>query len=572
MSSQKAIGGRGQLEAIGAQVDITNLKECLKSCYKNSVYFKELKSHSLPLSVIMILMFTVVINNSITLSSNAFYGFSTYPEQTLCYAPEPQYDDTANKVLLYITVLVYLISTVVMAYLGDAVIGHYNAVKVCLWVSWLGTLLQVVSYCIQYGTCGLSVNIAKYGISGVASILINGATGGFYANMLSCGIDQLPSASSTQIRAFVHWLIWAFFLGLISDYLMVNSSTIYDLSLVLYTSVAGFCLSSLVIALSCLFNHRFECVKPPKRNPYRVVYEVMRYAWRHKAAANRSAFTYWEGRTPSRIDLAKERYGGPFVDQEPEDVKTFWYILAVILSFSGFFIPYSIFADIFDYLILYKGSSTSLNGYGTIFMWASLEHQVLYIIPLLELVILPLFPKLEYFFVSPMKGLFISYFMLILGLVSMAAIDVAGRLVTPYHIPCFLSVHMDEEVDLSVYYFIIPLFFFGLNHFFGVLFAYEFICSQAPSNLHGMLSGALWLSKVIFVTIGNLLISVLNIDGPGMLSCGFWILLLNLGISIAGLFVYMYTTKCYRRRQRDEGYHYREVIEDYFSRNMEKMW
>ena len=501
------------------QLEINNLKQYPKTQRSSHGYFKELKNHSLPLPVILVLAFTVVINISTTLSSSAFYGLSTYPDQSSCYAPEPQCDDTTNNALQWTSVLFYSVSTIIMAYLGDAVIGYYNAVKVCLWLSWLGTLLQVISYCMQYGTCGLPVNIAKYGISGVASILINVATGGFYANMLPCGVAQLPNASSTKIRAFVHWLIWAFFLGLFSDYLMVNSSTIYDLSLVLYTSIAGFCLSSLVIALSCLFNHRFECVKPPKRNPYRVVYEVMRYAWRHKAPTNRSALTYWEDRTPSRIDLAKKRYGGPFVDQEPEDVKTFWYILAVILSFSGFFIPYSILDNIFDYLILYKGSSTSLNGYGTAFMWASLEHQVLYIIPLLELVILPLFPKLEYFFVSPMKGLFISYFMLILGLVSMVAIDVAGRLVTPYHIPCFLSVV--KEIDLSVYYFVVPLFFFGLSRLFGVLFAYEFICSQAPSSLHGMLFGALWVSKVIFMTIGNLLISVLNIDGPGILSCGF---------------------------------------------------
>ena len=32
-----------------------------------------------------------------------------------------------------------------MAYLGDTVIGHYNAVKVCLWLSWFGTLLQVIN-------------------------------------------------------------------------------------------------------------------------------------------------------------------------------------------------------------------------------------------------------------------------------------------------------------------------------------------------------------------------------------------------------------------------------------------
>ena len=49
----------------------------------------------------------------------------------------------------------------------------------------------------------------------------------------------------------------------------------------------------------------------------------------------RSALTYWEDEIPSRIDLRKRKYGGPFTIEEVENVKTFLQLLKVLLSLSG---------------------------------------------------------------------------------------------------------------------------------------------------------------------------------------------------------------------------------------------
>ena len=42
-----------------------------------------------------------------------------------------------------------------------------------------------------------------------------------------------------------------------------------------------------------------------------------------------SAFTYCEDELPSRMDLGKEKYGGPFTTEPVEDVKAFYGILRV---------------------------------------------------------------------------------------------------------------------------------------------------------------------------------------------------------------------------------------------------
>uniref|UniRef100_A0A1X7VPM4 Uncharacterized protein n=1 Tax=Amphimedon queenslandica TaxID=400682 RepID=A0A1X7VPM4_AMPQE len=39
------------------------------------------------------------------------------------------------------------------------------------------------------------------------------------------------------------------------------------------------------------------------------------------------ALTYWEEEAPSRLDLGKDKYGGPFTEEEVEDVKTVFRLL-----------------------------------------------------------------------------------------------------------------------------------------------------------------------------------------------------------------------------------------------------
>ena len=85
-------------------------------------------------------------------------------------------------------------------------------------------------------------------------------------------------------------------------------------------------------------------------HPLKLIYQVLKYAWKHKCPENRSAFTYWEEDIPPRIDLGKSKYGGPFTTEEVEDTKTFFSILLLLLSLLGFHLSghsYSVFVDDF---------------------------------------------------------------------------------------------------------------------------------------------------------------------------------------------------------------------------------
>ena len=60
------------------------------------------------------------------------------------------------------------------------------------------------------------------------------------------------------------------------------------------------------------------------------------YSWKHNVPEHRSAFTYWEEDIPRRIDLGKNKYGGPFTNEEVEDTKTFLRILPLLLCLFGY--------------------------------------------------------------------------------------------------------------------------------------------------------------------------------------------------------------------------------------------
>ena len=62
---------------------------------------------------------------------------------------------------------------------------------------------------------------------------------------------------------------------------------------------------------------------------------MLNYARKNKYPRHRSALTYWEESAPSRIDLGKDKYGGPFTEEEVEDVKTFFRYLPLLVCLFG---------------------------------------------------------------------------------------------------------------------------------------------------------------------------------------------------------------------------------------------
>ena len=88
--------------------------------------------------------------------------------------------------------------------------------------------VSVIVFSMEYGTCGLPVNIAKYGISSGAILLLVMGTAGFFTNIPAYGLDQLVEKSNTHSRAFIHWTVWGLFVGFLIGYIAFVEKNIYD--------------------------------------------------------------------------------------------------------------------------------------------------------------------------------------------------------------------------------------------------------------------------------------------------------------------------------------------------------
>ena len=64
---------------------------------------------------------------------------------------------------------------------------------------------------------------------------------------------------------------------------------------------------------------------------------MLSFAWKHKYPLQRSAFTYCDDEQPSRLDFAKERFGGPFTTEQVEDVKILLRIVLILLAIGPTF-------------------------------------------------------------------------------------------------------------------------------------------------------------------------------------------------------------------------------------------
>ena len=230
--------------------------------------------------------------------------------------------------------------------------------------------------------------------------------GGFQANVIQIGIDQLCDASSIEITSFISWYIWCAYSSQFAVDFVIRCLNCAQ-SRVQVSELFGTLLMctqfSVALVSVSLLNH-WLIKEPAAKNPFRLVYSVVKYAIKWKQPRFRSAFTYCEDELPSRIDFGKSKYGGPFTTEQVEDVKTILQVLAVVFVMSILFgIMIAIFMLNFQLSsqLLARDDITVGKSDDNCYCYSEeLTQQIfLYswviVIPLYELVLYPLFNKIN---------------------------------------------------------------------------------------------------------------------------------------------------------------------------------
>ena len=384
----------------------------------------------------------------------------------------------------------------------------------------------------------------------------------FHANIIQFGTDQIQFAPSEELSSFVHWLFWVqalanVFVGILTYYIIVAVQfDDVNVSISICAITAIVCLSYVCFILI----KRYLIIEPAQHNnPVKLIWRVMRYAWKHKQPVRRSAFTYGEP-PPSRLDLGKERYGGPFTTLQVEDVKSFLHIIPVI--FASFFFSYQDSKIILQHLKLSSNSTF-------------IEEAIMYIpniIPCSVVVLLIVFhqflvvPFQFCFFLSILKRIWLGLVILLLELVALTTFQYFIDNSTNSVSDCIAFGNQTLHICISPYYiFIISQIFQGISMMLVFIGSLEFILAQAPRNMQGLLIG-LWLMQ--YYGIWNFDAVILAIIDDSSIYTA-----VKTGIVFISVTIYTIAAYKYKYRQRNElsDVNERVIITEYTERQLDQM-
>ena len=212
---------------------------------------------------------------------------------------------------------------VVAGYLGDFLISRHKLVLAGLYSSFVLLISLLLMVSLQLMTTGYPFLILYY--------MLIVSLGSVRVNLLPFNIDQLIGSSSDELTAIIHWHNLGPLLGAFIALISITNSHL--LVHVLLFGKVIVCVAAVLVSHG-LFSHYLETTPVNTVNPVKLIVGVLCYARKHKYPENRSALTYWEEEAPSRLDLGKDKYGGPFTEEEVEDVKTVLRLLPLVFIFG----------------------------------------------------------------------------------------------------------------------------------------------------------------------------------------------------------------------------------------------
>ena len=381
----------------------------------------------------------------------------------------------------------------------------------------------------------------------------------FNANVIQYGMDQLHDAPTEDSILYIHWYVWTTFAGLLA---LRPPISIFRVSI--FFSLFPIALILLGITL-CLqkYKRSWFMIDSGSKNPYKLVLRVVKFAKDHTNPIHRSAFTYCEDELPSRLDLGKEKYGGPFTTEEVENVKAFLGILGVLLTTGPLFTVDVAVNEMLPILATKGFYNSSLFSYTSIYTSGCIT-------PLIVVVLIPLYlclfrPFIHDYIPGMLKRMG-------LGMVLFFISGLCTLLMDVISIPepmddCTGSIF--NYLQISPNYLLIPNI---LNTFGSMLFyiaTFEFICAQSPHSMKGLLIGTYYAIKGAFKLLGVLVIyapiTAWCKSDEKFPVCGFIYYLVNVVILLIGMIAFIIVARKYQYQQRDEPDNIYRYAEEYYA-------
>ena len=428
----------------------------------------------------------------------------------------------------------------------------------------------------------------------LASIfVVNIGLTGFTANVVQFGMDQLHDSPGEDRTLFIHWYVWTYYASILIETVAWNLVIQLPYKRFHFSAftLAGLSLIVLVLLLVivvlpttlCLARHRrrWFLIEPGQYNPYKLVYRVTKFVRQHKTPVCRSAFTYCEDKVPRGLDLGKDKYGGPFTTEQVEDVKTFYGILKVLFALGiVFFLDFAGSSTMPRFALhmapYYKNASidnSTLSIYhiykGTVIDKILINKGALYSI--FMVVSIPLYlcllrPFISRYVPGMLKRMGLGMVLVVLSLIATLSMDITAHVEDRHSDTACMFRTLGSSFQQNPAYLVIQLTFAGLSRMLIYVGVFEFICSQSPHSMKGLLIGVLYATRGLYQVVAVLLaLPYYIVDASMYPSCGFYFYLINIVIGLVAVLVYMCVAKRYRYRVRDELCNVHQYAEEYYS-------
>uniref|UniRef100_A0A1X7TWS5 Uncharacterized protein n=1 Tax=Amphimedon queenslandica TaxID=400682 RepID=A0A1X7TWS5_AMPQE len=378
-------------------------------------------------------------------------------------------------------------------------------------------------------------------------------------NLVPFNIDQLIGSSSDELTAIIHWHNLGPLLGSFIIFNTNSLATEYQYMVWLGSIIA--CVATVLVSHN-LFNGYLDTTPVNTVNPIKLIVRVLCYARKHKYPENRSALTYWEEEAPSRLDLGKDKYGGPFTEEEVEDVKTILRLVPLVFICGlsvGLYGRYTISMD---------ATSYGCNGLNT-GMYVEFIAYVFLVVFMLFILKQSYFRK---YIPSMLKRIGIGLVLIFIVNVLYTGLAFIGnyKFGETFHcLTVFDNILLARPQNWVYFDVIVETILWYTNNATSV----EFILAQCPKSMRGAMIG-LWLClrnlrrEFQFMLIFLPFLQYMSPDIP--LGRGFYYLLTLSLVSLLVLVLFIYLAKRYKLRVREVEINIHQIAENYTIRYIEQ--
>ena len=440
------------------------------------------------------------------------------------------------------------------AWLADVRFGRYEVIKFGSIVSFLAYILYYFVMLSRGGDSTLSTLSTV--LWSVANVIASFGSTCYSAAMLPFLTDQIIGATSDELSAVVSWYFWTQYFGLTISYIAkfyLYKFYLHTINIVYVISTLIFAVPLAVIIISDCLCQQWLDRTHKVTNPIKLIIQVLNYTRKHSYPERRSAFTYIDEEQPTRMDYGKEKFGGPFTEEEVEDVKTFLRMLPLVICLSL--------------------SVTAVKGYPTVYLFNDVESILVmnegikyFLFPVL---LIPLYQLLLYRCFrsrspSILRCLGAGLFMSLLGYILLSALGVVGVIVSDdvqRYLSCTaLAPNATNPGDYVEWYWKLgPSILYGIGTTVAVL-TFEFIIAQSPDKMKGLVIG-------IFLAFRGFVFLITSIDFLQFTLCCD----LPISLILVVLFVvFLVLSKCYTLRERNREINIQAIVEEHYERYMDQ--